>query len=188
MLLVNRGGGRFEVAPQSPQLAIWRNTLQATWADFDEDGDPDLYVANDWAGDNLFRNDGSRGFVDVTEEMGTTEFGFAMGVSWGDYDLDGRQDLYVSNMYSKAGRRITAQISELNPSYNRSVDGNYLYRGADRGFELVSGLKKPKLTVAEAGWSWGGQFADLDNDGYLDLYVLSGYFTAPDEFASDVDL
>ena len=188
VLLVNRGNGRFEVAPQSPQLAIWRNTLQATWADFDEDGDPDLYVANDWARDNLFRNDGPRGFVDVTEEMGTTEFGFAMGVSWGDYDLDGRQDIYVSNMYSKAGRRITAQIAELNPSYGRSVDGNYLYRGTDRGFELVSGLKKPKLTVAEAGWSWGGQFADLDNDGYLDLYVLSGYFTAPDEFASDVDL
>jgi hypothetical protein len=91
-------------------------------------------------------------------------------------------------MYSKAGRRITAQIAELNPSFGHSVDGNYLYRGTDRGFELVSGLKKPKLTVAEAGWSWGGQFADLDNDGYLDLYVLSGYFTAPDEFASDVDL
>ena len=188
VLLVNRGGGRFEVAPHSPQLALWRNSLQATWADYDEDGDPDLYVANDWADDNLFRNDGTRGFVDVTEEMGTTEFGFAMGVSWGDYDLDGRQDIYVSNMYSKAGRRITAQIAELNPSYGRSVDGNYLYRGMDGGFELVSGLEKPKLTVAEAGWSWGGQFADFDNDGFLDLYVVSGYFTAPDEFASDVDL
>ncbi len=188
VLLVNRGGGRFEVAPESPQLALWRNTLQATWADFDDDGDPDLYVANDWAGDNLLRNDGPRGFVDVTEEMGTTEFGFAMGVSWGDYDLDGRQDIYVSNMYSKAGRRITAQIAELNPSYGRSVDGNYLYRGADGRFELVSGLAEPKLTVAEAGWSWGGQFADFDNDGYLDLYVMSGYFSAPDEFASDVDL
>ena len=188
VLLVNRGNGRFEVAPESPQLAIWRNTLQATWSDFDEDGDADLYVANDWATDNLFRNDGSHGFTDVTEELGTTEFGFGMGVTWGDYDRDGRQDIYVSNMYSKAGRRITAQIKELNPSYQRSVDGNYLYRHTPSGFQLVSGLAPPQLPVAEAGWSWGGQFADFDNDGWLDLYVLSGYFSAPDQFASNVDL
>jgi hypothetical protein len=187
VLLVNRGG-RFEVAPENSQVAIWRNTLQATWADFDEDGDPDLYVANDWSTDNLLLNNGASGFVDVTAELGTTEFGFAMGATWGDYDLDGHQDLYVSNMYSKAGRRITAQIAELNPNFQRSVDGNYLYRNSQDGFSLVSGLEKPKLTVAEAGWSWGGQFSDFDNDGFLDLYVLSGYFTTPDEFASDVDL
>ena len=44
------------------------------------------------------------------------------------------------------------------------------------------------MTVAKAGWSWGGQFADLNNDAYLDLYVLSGYFTPPPGFASDLDL
>jgi hypothetical protein len=111
-----------------------------------------------------------------------------MGVTWGDYDQDGQQDLYVSNMYSKAGRRITAQIKELNPSYQRSVDGNFLYRQTSEGFRLTSGLEPPTIPVAEAGWSWGGQFADFDNDSFLDLYVLSGYFTAPDEFSSNVDL
>ena len=188
ILLVNRGGGRFEISPHGKQLHLWRNTLQATWSDFDEDGDPDLYVANDWAPDNLFRNDGAEGFVDITQAAGTTEFGFAMGASWGDYDNDGRMDLYVSNMYSKAGRRITAQIAELKPDFARSVEGNYLYRGRGDSFDLVSGLKPPALTVAEAGWSWGGQFVDVDNDGYLDIYVLSGYFTAPKQFASQVDL
>ena len=188
VLLINQGNGRFEVAPESPQLAVWRNTLQATWADFDEDGDPDLYVANDWAPDHLFLNNGKNGFQDVTELMGVTEFGFAMGVTWGDYDRDGYQDIYVSNMYSKAGRRITRQIAELDPSYPSSVNGNFLYRGSADGFSLVSGLAKPAVLVAEAGWSWGGQFADFDNDGFLDLYVLSGYFTAPDKFSSNVDL
>jgi hypothetical protein len=172
----------------SQQLELWRNSLQATWSDFDRDGDPDLYVANDWAIDSLFLNDGSNRFSEITKQAGTDKFGFAMGATWGDYDNDGNQDLYVSNMYSKAGRRITARIAELNPDYLRSVEGNYLYRQQGGRFELVSGLEPPGLAVAEAGWSWGGQFSDLDNDGFLDLYVLSGYFTAPPEFATDVDL
>ena len=189
VLLVNRGRGRFEVAPESPQLELWRNTLQATWADYDDDGDPDVYVANDWARDHLFRNDGEDGFVDVTATAGTDAFGFAMGVSWGDYDNDGRQDLYVSNMYSKAGRRITASIEDLDPDYAESAGGNYLYRQSGAGrFDRVSGHEPPALTVAKAGWSWGGQFADFDNDTYVDLYVLSGYFTAPKSVASNLDL
>ncbi len=116
------------------------------------------------------------------------EFGFAMGASWGDYDNDGRQDLYVSNMYSKAGRRIMRRIREIDGSYVESVAGNYLYRQRENRFELVSGLEPPALTVAEAGWSWGGQFADLDNDGFLDIHVLSGYFSAPERFSTNVDL
>ena len=188
LLLVNRGNGQFEVAPENRTLGIWRNSLQATWCDFDEDGDPDLYVANDWARDHLFRNDGSLGFVDVTDQLGTNEFGFAMGATWGDFDNDGSHDLYVSNMYSKAGRRITRRIAELNPEYQRSVEGNYLYRQESGKFQLVSGLEDPALKVAEAGWSWGGQFADFNNDGFLDLYVLSGYFTAPTGFDSQIDL
>lgn len=188
MLLVNLGEGRFALAPENNQLGLWRNSLQATWADFDEDGDPDIYVANDWADDNLFRNDGPKGFVDVTQETGTNLFGFAMGATWGDYDNDGLQDLYVSNMYSKAGRRITARIADLNPDYVRSAEGNYLYRQIDGQFELVSGLEPPALTVADAGWSWGGQFTDIDNDGFLDIYVVSGYFTAPKEFSTNLDL
>lgn len=189
-LYVNRGGGKFEVAPENEQLGIWRNSLQATWSDFDEDGDPDVYIANDWAADNFFRNDGPDGFVDITEAAGTTAYGFAMGASFGDYDNDGALDLYVSNMFSKAGQRITARVKdELNKTYVESAAGNYLYRQASAGkFELVSGFEKPKLQVANGGWGWGGQFADFDNDGFLDIYALSGYFTAPRELASDVDL
>jgi hypothetical protein len=44
------------------------------------------------------------------------------------------------------------------------------------------------MTVMKAGWSWGGKFADFDNDGWLDLYVLSGYFTAPPGLTSELDL
>jgi hypothetical protein len=189
ILYVNRGKGRFEIAEENAQLGIWSNSLQATWADYDEDGDPDVFIANDWAPDNLFRNDGESGFTDVTKEAGLTEFGFAMGATWGDYDNDGLQDLYVSNMFSKAGARITNRVPGIAGIYKQSAAGNYLYRQrANHTFELVSGDKPPALAVTKAGWSWGGQFADFDNDGFLDLYVLSGYFTAPEAVSSELDL
>ena len=189
VLLVNRGRGVFEPAPENSTAGLWRNSLQATWADYDRDGDPDLYVANDWAPDNLLRNDGPSGFTDVTTEAGTTTYGFAMGASWGDYDNDGREDLYVSNMYSKAGRRITAAVPGLGQSFIESAEGNWLYHHGPGGhFTQVAGIEAPAMPVMKAGWSWGGKFADFDNDGWLDLYVLSGYFTAPPELSSELDL
>ena len=189
VLLVNRGGGRFEPAPENRTVGVWQNSLQATWCDYNVDGRPDLFVANDWGLDVLFRNDGAAGFTDVTTKAGVTAYGFAMGASWGDYDNDGREDIYVSNMYSEAGRRITARIPELDPMFVESAAGNWLYHGEPDGkFKQVAGVKSPAMTVMNAGWSWGGCFTDFDNDGFLDLYVLSGYFTAPKELSSELDI
>ncbi|MDA7882236.1 VCBS repeat-containing protein [Akkermansiaceae bacterium] len=189
VFLVNQGNGNFAPAPEGPQVNVWKNSLQATWSDYDDDGDPDLYLANDFSSDHLFRNDGPDGFVDVTEESGANTYGFAMGASFGDYDQDGKQDLYVSNMFSKAGRRILSKFEGIDRNYLHSVNGNFLYR-QEQGhrFKHVSGLEPPSLLVAESGWSWGGQFWDFDNDGDLDIHALSGYFTAPKELASQVDL
>lgn len=189
VLLINRGGGKFEPAPENGSIGAWRNSLQATWGDYDQDGDPDLFVANDWAPSNLFRNDGSAGFRDVSDEAGVTSYGFSMGASWGDYDNDGLEDIYVSNMYSAPGRRMTGRIPGLSRMFVESAAGNWLYH-QERGkrFKQVAGMESPALTVMNAGWSWGGCFADFDNDRYLDLYVLSGYFTAPKDLSSDLDL
>ena len=189
VLLVNRGGGRFEPAPENDTVGIWRNSMQATWGDYNRDGRPDLYIANDWGLDVLFRNDGSGGFTDVTTQAGVTAYGYAMGASWGDYDNDGQDDLYVSNMYSEPGRRITKQIPGLEKMFIESATGNWLYHQVANGkFEQVAGLMPPSMTVMKAGWSWGGCFADFDNDSFLDLYVLNGYFTAPKEHSSGLDL
>lgn len=189
VLLVNRGRGWFELAPENATVGLWRNSLQATWGDYDQDGDPDLYVANDWAHDNLLRNDGAAGFTEQSTAVGMTGYGFAMGASWGDYDNDGREDLYVSNMYSEAGRRIIARLPEMDRSFAESASGNWLYhQEADGRFKQVGGTKAPAMSVMNAGWSWGGCFVDFDNDTFLDLYVLSGYFSAPNELASDLDL
>lgn len=189
LLLVNRGGGRFEPAPENATVGLWRNSLQATWCDYNQDGRPDLYIPNDWGMNVLFRNDGTNGFKDVTAEAGLTYYGFSMGASWCDFDHDGRDDLYISNMHSEAGLRLTARLPGVEPALVQSALGNYLYRqGSDGRFTMAAGLQPPALTVMRAGWSWGGCFADFDNDTFPDLYVMSGYFTAPAELASGLDL
>ena len=185
LLLKNLGGGKFAPAPGGEALAVFRNTFQSTWSDYDDDGDPDVYLANDFAPNNLFRNDAGR-FVDVTAETQTADVGFGMGAAWGDYDNDGRQDLYVTNMYSTAGRRITAEINDT--SLASMARGNSLLRNAPDKFVRVSGLEPPALTVERAGWGWGSQFVDVDNDGWLDIHALSGYYTSPPRPGSQPDL
>lgn len=187
-LYVNKGGS-FAVAPESTQVACWRDSFQGSWCDYDQDGDADLFVANDFSRGMLFRNDRDKGFADVTESAGMGAMGYAMGAAWADYDQDGRPDLYLSNMFSKAGRRITVQVPGLDPRFNAVAQGNFLFRNLGDGtFTNVAGLEPPALAVAKVGWSWGGQFADFDNDSWEDLYVPSGYYTAPDDVAVDMDL
>lgn len=188
-LLVNCGDSCFEPSEAMPD--VWRNTFQATWSDYDQDGDVDLYLSNDFAPDCLFRNDGKRGFNNVAEEVGGEAMrGYGMGASWGDYDNDGWQDLYVSNMYSKAGKRIIGQIpNEMDARYMLSANGNRLFKNAaGASLDLVSGDDQGQVPVTEAGWSWGGQFCDFDNDGFLDIYVASGFYTAPKKISCDIDL
>lgn len=188
VLLLGRGT-HFEIAPDSETLSGYRNSFHAAWNDFDQDGDQDLYVANDFAPDHFFRNDGADGFTDITTVAGIDGMGFAMGAAWGDYDGDGWDDVYVSNMYSKAGRRITGQIPGLDRRFSAVSGGNFLYRNrGDGSLERVSGADDKPVPVHDAGWSWGGQFCDFDNDSHLDLYVSSGFYTPPPGEDIGVDL
>ena len=182
------GSGQFERVHSKAPISSWKNSLQATWGDFDEDGDPDLAVANDWSVDHLFRNDGKEGFVDIASETGLDLMGFGMGACWGDYDGDGKDDLFITNMFSKAGQRVLGDFAEVDPDFVEAASGNFLYRQNGGKFEQLAGYGGSKIPVARSGWSWGGQFVDIDNDRDLDIHVLSGYFTAPRSFESDIDL
>jgi hypothetical protein len=116
------------------------------------------------------------------------DMGFGMGCSWGDYDNDGDLDLYVSNMYSKAGNRIVDQVEGADPRLKVAAHGNFLFENQAGVFEQVAGDAEGEQHVARVGWSYGGQFADFDNDGNLDIYVPSGCYSAPDEVKTKVDL
>jgi hypothetical protein len=187
VLLRNIGHGKFELVKDTA-LRVFKNTHQATWSDFDGDGKPDLFLANDFNKPNLFRNLGSGKFKDVTDEMGLAEARFSMGATWGDYNNDGRLDLYLSAMSSKAGRRIIAQLPTVDPRFSVMAAGNALYRNDQSVFEKTSGPSAPKMEVEQSGWDWGAQFIDLNNDGWLDIFSLSGFYTAPKQVETDFDI
>ena len=107
-----------------------------------------------------------------------------MSVAWGDYDRDGHDDLYVSNMFSSAGNRITTQLQFLpnisdngRELYQRFAKGNSLFRGTELSQFEETGRD---LNVEIARWAWGSQFADINNDGWEDLVVANGYISTDD--------
>ena len=159
-----------------------RHSLAAAWEDYDNDGDQDLYVANDYGQNCLYRNDGSR-FSEVAAQAGVVDYGSGMSASWADYDRNGTMDLYVGNMFSAAGSRITTQARflpnarpEVRSLYRNFVRGNSCYRNLGDSFEEVGDV----AGVRFAHWSWSSIFSDLNNDGWEDLVVANGYITTPD--------
>ncbi len=184
-LFRNDGGWAFTEVTDAVGLGEGNNrhSLAACWEDYDNDGDSDLYVANDFGPHYLWRNDGGR-FVNVAHEAGAEDYASGMSASWGDYDRDGAMDLYVGNMWSSAGGRITHQDrfrpedpEEIRRRWQRFTKGNTLLRNAGNGtFQDVT----YDAAVDMGRWSWSSNFADLNNDGWEDLVVANGFLTGED--------
>ena len=161
-----------------------RHSLAAAWEDFDNDGDQDLYVANDYGQNCLYENTNGS-FRDIAAAAGVVDFGSGMSVSWSDYDHDGWMDLYVGNMFSSAGNRITRQAAfqrqvapEDRAILSRFAKGNSLFRNrGNRRFDDVG-----KNAGIELGrWAWSSLFCDINNDGHEDVFVANGYISNDDE-------
>lgn len=181
----NVGNFKFDDVTKSTGMDVdaTRLSLAASWEDFDNDNDVDLYVANDFGPNSLYLNNGGR-FTQVAADMGADDPSFGMSITWGDINRDGFMDACISNMFSAAGNRITAQPQfEEDLAEGLEVDRiAYLARGNTL---LVS---KNGMTFdeqsAQAGmvntqWTWGTLFADFDNSGDLDLMAMNGYVTGP---------
>ena len=149
-------------------------------ADYDNDGDQDLFVTN-YGPSRLFRNDGGS-FADATVSAGVMDSGDAFrntGCAWGDYDRDGFVDLvFVRHLYESHRRMFQTRefldaIARL-VLYRNNGDGTFTDTTAILG--NVSGPQDPGFG-GQAGNIWGAGFqpgwADLDNDGDLDLYVVN---------------
>jgi hypothetical protein len=179
-LFRNEGGGRFsdQTEPAGMDADNRRWTFASIWIDHNGDFAPDLYVVNDYGPNQLFENLGKGRFRDVAPELGAEDFGNGMAASWADYDNDGKQDLFVSNMRSYAGERIAHSEdfpgdAAARAKLERFAKGNTLLRNTGNGgFEEVE-----SWAPLDAKWAWGNVFFDYDNDGDLDLYVANGMFS-----------
>lgn len=158
----NNGNGVFTVSSFKDQVALKSAYSNgAIFADYDNDGWKDLYVAN-WGTDNLFHNEGGQGFVDVTQRAGLIDDRNSKTASWGDFDNDGFLDLYVANWscYPKCGRPMEGDADRL---YHNNGDGT---------FRDVSDYLGGSLN----GAGFVASFNDYDNDGDPDIYLVNDEF------------
>ena len=173
ILLANLGQFRFTDVTRQVGLDQdnTRWSFAAAWEDIDRDGDPDLYVANDFGRNCLYRNDKGR-FTNIAKEAGVEDIGAGMSVSWGDPNRDGSADLLVGNMFSSAGRRVASQQG-FDKNLTRMARGNSLFTATGKTFQDQS----ISAGLTNGGWAWSSALADLDNDGWQDIIVANGYLT-----------
>ena len=180
----NLGGGRFEDWTERAGVGLGdRLGASASFADVDNDGDPDLFVTTVRFGNALFENLGDGRFADVTERAGLAYSGHSSGAVFFDYDLDGLLDLFLTNVgiYTTeemssagywAGVRPDAQGRDAFSGhlFDDRTETSVLYRNlGSLRFADVS----ESLGLVDGSWSGDATFADLNGDRYPDLYVLN---------------
>ena len=168
-LLRNNGDGTFTDVTFDAGLGnVHYPTQTASWADYDNDGDLDLYVGNEAlpglpAPCQLFRNNGDGAFTDIAQKAGVTNDRFTKAVVWGDYNGDRLPDLYVSN------------LRDSNRLYRNGGDGTFVDLASDLG------VSDPQASFP--AWFW-----DFDNDGMLDIFVSAYSATIGDVGAAYLGL
>ncbi len=175
----NKGKGLFEqITARSPGLGVSdRVSVGASFADIDNDGDADLYVTTVRMGNLLFRNDGKGRFTDISKESGTDHVAHSSGAVFFDMDNDGLLDLFVTNVgrytndeRGEGGYYIGLEDAFSGHRHPERTERSTIYRNLGKGrFEDVTA----KVGLAEDGWAGDASFADLDGDGFSDLYVLN---------------
>ena len=176
-LFRNEGDGTFTDVASPAGVANLRYCKGSAWGDYDNDGDPDLYVSNYAAENRLYRNNGDGTFSDVSPELGLTEPLESFPTWFWDYDNDGWLDIFVAGYASDIELVAKDYLGIPNDGARPRL---YRNDGAG-GFEDVTeqvGLDRVSQTM-------GANFGDLDNDGFPDIYLGTG-FPAFDALAPNV--
>ena len=179
-LLINDGQGNFKDMTKEFGLSEkrFRRTYSCSFVDLDKDNILDLITVNDFAGIDIYKNDGNK-FTDITKAIISEKSSFGMSHSIADYNLDGKDDLFVLGMSSTTANRLE-QMNLNRPGYDKRNSarvkmgyGNRLYTKTKNGnyeeypFESIN-------EIVKTGWSWGVTSMDMDNDMDPDLYITNG--------------
>ena len=176
-LWINEGAGKFRNGTQEAGVAVaGRVSVTASFADTDNDGDPDLYVTTVRGGNVFFQNDGAGRFRDVSRSSGLGYVGHSSGAVFFDYDRDGLLDLFLVNVGRYTGEEkgrggyfigyADAFAGHLKPERS---EPSLLFRNRGKNrFEEVS----RRTGLLHSGWSGDASIADFNEDGLPDLYVL----------------
>jgi hypothetical protein len=164
-LLRNKGNGKFEDVTEQMGIKSTRWTLAVAAADLCGTGYPDLILANDYGVSEFYANQKGKGFREVGQESGIgVKPKSGMNVSFGDVYNKGQLAIHVSNI-SDPGNLV--QGNSLWVPVGQTPSGAPLYHN-----------QAGTLNIERGGWSWGAKFGDLNNDGWLDLYLVNGYVSA----------
>jgi hypothetical protein len=164
LLFHNNGDGTFtEVGRRARVDNITGRSLSAAWCDFDGDGWPDLYVANDISDNAMFRNLGNGRLEDISHAAWVADYRGAMGLAVGDWDRDGDQDMFVTHW-----------IAQENAFYwnQRFSRGGGSKPGPLRFTDIADMVGLGQISLNYIGW--GASFFDYDNDGQPDLFAVNG--------------
>ena len=159
ILYRNNGDGTFTDVTKEAGVGDTGWTLDVAHGDYNNDGYQDLFLANDFGPDKVFRNNGDGTFTDVSDTTIGWDTYKGMNAELGDFNNDGWLDFYVCNIYTKE------YVKEGNRLHRNMGDGTF----KDISFEAG---------VFDCGWAWCGRFWDYDNDGWLDIMVANGYISA----------
>jgi tetratricopeptide (TPR) repeat protein len=174
----NRDGTFHDVTqPSGLDQNNTRFSFCATWGDSNGDNWPDLYVVNDFGRKNLYRNNGDGTFTDVARAVGVEDVGAGMSGAWVDFGNQGREDLYVANMWTAAGLRVSEQdifqnhaSTAVRALYRKHAKGNSFFLNRGDHFEdagLNSGTSMGR-------WAWSSDAWDFNHDGFADIYITNG--------------
>ena len=176
-LLLNDGTGKFTEAA-APTLRKLRRTRSTSWVDLDGDGDLDLLNVADFGGLDHYANDGHGKFTDLNGTIGAARYGFGQSHTIGDFNGDGRPDVFMAGVDSAAARRLSQMkighksLPEFQARRAMMASGNRLFLGSAKG--LVFNQSKTGM-LERTGWAHGVSGADFDLDGDRDLFVATGF-------------
>jgi hypothetical protein len=166
----NHGDGTFSEVARAASIELREYVKGVVFGDYDNDGDPDLYASVLGGPNHLYRNDGDGAFTEVTREAGVGAPVSSFPVWFWDFDNDGNLDLYVST-YAGAEDTV-ALVAASYFGLEVPYELPRLYRGDGKGrFEDVAEATGLRRFLA----AMGSNFGDLDNDGWLDFYLGTGY-------------